>query len=315
MKRTLPALLVLAVVLACGAAHAALDVRARPANRRLHRLLPLRQQEVARRHTRSPTDRSRWGAFDIIGERNDGPADRGSTRRAQGAASSPPAARQRKVDGVLRERHGPGGASSARALKPLAPLLEAIGRIAEPRRSRRTVVASCSNRGIKAGFTLRRARPTRRTRRRYLAEITQGGLGLPDRDYYFRDDERTQQIRDAYPSAHREGASSCTATRRDAEAANRPRTVCDFETELAQRLDDRGGAPRPSEDLQHDDGRGARSRSRPAFRGSAYFDAIGARNLARVNVAQPAYFPPSRSRLAAPPSSRRNGRPTCAGSC
>jgi putative endopeptidase len=31
-----------------------------------------------------------------------------------------------------------------------------------------------------------------------IAEVTQSGLGLPDRDYYFKDDERSKQIRDEY---------------------------------------------------------------------------------------------------------------------
>ena len=32
----------------------------------------------------------------------------------------------------------------------------------------------------------------------YLVYVGQGGLGLPDRDYYLRDDERSVGIRDAY---------------------------------------------------------------------------------------------------------------------
>ncbi len=33
---------------------------------------------------------------------------------------------------------------------------------------------------------------------KYLFWVTQGGLGLPERDYYFNDDERSHQIREAY---------------------------------------------------------------------------------------------------------------------
>ncbi len=33
---------------------------------------------------------------------------------------------------------------------------------------------------------------------RYAAHLWQSGLGLPDRDYYFRDDERSIELRDAY---------------------------------------------------------------------------------------------------------------------
>ena len=33
---------------------------------------------------------------------------------------------------------------------------------------------------------------------RYVAHLTQSGLGLPDRDYYFNDDDRSQELREAY---------------------------------------------------------------------------------------------------------------------
>ena len=33
---------------------------------------------------------------------------------------------------------------------------------------------------------------------RYVTHMTQSGLGLPDRDYYFRDDERSVELRDKY---------------------------------------------------------------------------------------------------------------------
>jgi predicted metalloendopeptidase len=40
-------------------------------------------------------------------------------------------------------------------------------------------------------------RPDAKDSETYLAEIAQGGLGA-DRDYYFRDDARAQEQRDAY---------------------------------------------------------------------------------------------------------------------
>ena len=33
---------------------------------------------------------------------------------------------------------------------------------------------------------------------RYIVYLTQSGLGLPDRDYYFRDDEKSVKLREAY---------------------------------------------------------------------------------------------------------------------
>jgi putative endopeptidase len=40
--------------------------------------------------------------------------------------------------------------------------------------------------------------PDARDRRRYIVQLDQGGLGLPDRDDYFRDDARTLELRRAY---------------------------------------------------------------------------------------------------------------------
>lgn len=34
---------------------------------------------------------------------------------------------------------------------------------------------------------------------RFIVDVSQGGLGLPNRDYYFNTDERTKKIRAAYP--------------------------------------------------------------------------------------------------------------------
>src|SRR5262249_25163507 len=52
-------------------------------------------------------------------------------------------------------------------------------------------------RGVEAGFIFA-VRPDARDATRYLPQLAQGGLGLPERDYYFRGDERSVAIRDAY---------------------------------------------------------------------------------------------------------------------
>ena len=45
---------------------------------------------------------------------------------------------------------------------------------------------------------VRRRRPTSRTRRSRWPIADQGGLGLPDRDYYFRDDAKSVELRKQY---------------------------------------------------------------------------------------------------------------------
>ena len=39
-----------------------------------------------------------------------------------------------------------------------------------------------------------------------IAEVDQGGLGLPDRDYYLKDDAKSEELRKAYVGARREDA-------------------------------------------------------------------------------------------------------------
>ena len=52
-----------------------------------------------------------------------------------------------------------------------------------------------------------------------IAGVSQGGLGLPERDYYFRDDARTKDIRAAY---EKHVARDVRAARRGARRRPRP---------------------------------------------------------------------------------------------
>jgi putative endopeptidase len=65
----------------------------------------------------------------------------------------------------------------------------------------------------------------------YIAGVDQGGLGLPERDYYFRDDARTKDIRDAYLKhvAKTLELVGESPKRADADA----KTVMKLETDLA----------------------------------------------------------------------------------
>ena len=51
--------------------------------------------------------------------------------------------------------------------------------------------------GVPAGFTFESA-PDRKDSDRDIAQLGQGGLGLPERDYYFRDDDKSKKLREQY---------------------------------------------------------------------------------------------------------------------
>src|SRR5216684_3021415 len=70
----------------------------------------------------------------------------------------------------------------------------------------------------------------------------QGGLGLPDRDYYLNDDQRMRDLRALYQDHVEKMLALAGAT--DADAKKQARTVMDIETALARRAGRRGGGRR-----------------------------------------------------------------------
>jgi putative endopeptidase len=66
----------------------------------------------------------------------------------------------------------------------------------------------------------------------YITQFYQGGLGLPDRDYYTKDDERTKDIQKAY-IAHM-GAMFKLLGDKDADAEKEAKAVYAIETNLAK---------------------------------------------------------------------------------
>src|ERR1700743_860415 len=65
---------------------------------------------------------------------------------------------------------------------------------------------------------------------RYAVILYQGGLGLPDRDYYLKDDAKLKEARAAY-RAHMEKMLSMAG---QAKAAKRSGAILDLETALAK---------------------------------------------------------------------------------
>ena len=67
---------------------------------------------------------------------------------------------------------------------------------------------------------------------RYIGYLDQGGLGLPDRDYYLKDDEKSKQLRDTY-LAHVERMLALSGFK-EAPAKQAAQNVMKIETELAK---------------------------------------------------------------------------------
>ena len=79
---------------------------------------------------------------------------------------------------------------------PLAPLFAAIS-AAHDVPSLVAAIATLQRDGVDAGVPFG-ARPDTKDSSKQIAAIAFGGLGLPDRDYYFNEGERAATIRTAY---------------------------------------------------------------------------------------------------------------------
>ncbi|MGB2670852.1 MAG: M13 family metallopeptidase [Candidatus Acidiferrum sp.] len=126
----------------------------------------------------------------------------------------------------------------------------------------------------------------------------QGGLGLPEREYYLKQDDKSKQLREAYEKHVAKmfallGDSSETA-------ATEATTVLDLETHLAE-------ASMKNTDLRDPNKTYHRMKladlevMTPEFNWEGYFQALGHPGLKEINVGQPDFFKALDSQLTATP--------------
>ena len=120
-----------------------------------------------------------------------------------------------------------------------------------------------------------------------IAWVDQGGLGLPDRDYYLKDDARSAELRTAY-LAHVQKMFELVGDKPEAAAAE-AKTVMRIETALATGSMTRVERREPR-NLDHKMTAGELEQIAPAFPWSVYFAKVGLPSLASLNVASPGFF-------------------------
>ncbi len=131
-----------------------------------------------------------------------------------------------------------------------------------------------------------------------IAFATAGGLGLPDRDYYTKDDERSRKLREEYAAhvARMFTLLGDTSDRVDAEAA----TVLRIETALAKASLTRVERRDPR-NLFHKMDRAQLAKLTPHFDWDAYLARAGLPSVHTFNVTQPAFYEALDRELAALP--------------
>src|ERR1700691_2018326 len=120
-----------------------------------------------------------------------------------------------------------------------------------------------------------------------IAEADQGGLGLPDRDYYFKDDAKSVELRKAY-GAHVQKMFELLGDQPETAAAE-AQTVMRIETALAQGSMTRVERREPK-NLDHKMSSGELEKISPDFPWPVYFTKVGLPSLFSLNVASPGFF-------------------------
>ena len=171
---------------------------------------------------------SSWGAFNELNERNTRVL-RGILERAAAQAPTTPDATERKLGSFYASCMDSTGADRA-GIAPIAEQLRRIERIAD-RAQLQDELARMHSLGYGGAFGFGSTADPRDARRA-IAYATQGGLGLPDRDYYLRADSDAQAMRARYVASitrmfELAGDSSAVAAARAAR-------VLDVETALAK---------------------------------------------------------------------------------
>ncbi len=120
-----------------------------------------------------------------------------------------------------------------------------------------------------------------------IAQLYQGGLGLPDRDYYTKEDDRSKKIREEYVG---HVANMFTLLGDDAStSAAQAKTVMDMETELAKASMTRVERRDPNA-TYHKMSVAELSALTPAFSWEQYFEELGLPGPGSINVGQPEFF-------------------------
>jgi putative endopeptidase len=121
----------------------------------------------------------------------------------------------------------------------------------------------------------------------YIPEADQGGIGLPDRDYYAKDDAKSQDIRKGY-LAHVQTMFQLLGDKPDVAAAQ-SQTVMRLETALAKGSMTRVQRRDPAS-LYHKMTRAELQAITPSFDWNMYLAGVGLASAQSLNVVAPEFF-------------------------
>ncbi len=233
-------------------------------------------------HNPLPSDRARWGRFTELSDRN----EKVLLDILEGAAVVRPGRP------VLDQKIGDYFAScmdtaaiDKRGITPLKPELDRISGMS----SEEDVVGEIirlHRMGVPVLFTFG-AQPDAKDSTRTIASLGQGGLSLPDRDFYLKTDPKSVETRQRFQQ-HVAKMFELAGDRSDA-AASKAQAVMDLEMILAKASADRVAMRDPNK-RYHLMTKKELAELAPNFPWDTYFQNVGAPAFETLNVSNPDFF-------------------------
>lgn len=229
-----------------------------------------------------PEDRTSWGTFSIVEKRNEATL-LAAIEEAQRKLPEEGSAQRKAID--FFQSGMDVAAIAEQGLKPLKPLFETVEAVTDAEGLARAM-GFLHARGVKALFTFT-VEPDSKNSSRYLAGIKQGGLGLPDRDYYFNEDIPAKTQRQAYIShvARMLVLAGEDATRAELAA----KLIVAFESKLAEASMTKVEL-RDFEKVYNRWSLAQLATHAPGMPWPEYLKSLGAAHVGELDVNQPSFF-------------------------
>jgi predicted metalloendopeptidase len=240
-----------------------------------------------------PADRSRWGRFGELQDRNEKVLlEILRAAAAKKGAEAPLGSIDQKLGDAFASCMDTAGINR-RGIEPIKSELERIGAIgdmpgvvAETARLHRIFATADRTGGSPALFAFR-AQADAKDSNKTIASLDQAGLSLPDRDYYLKTDAKSVEIRQRFVE---HAARMFQLAGDPAEtAAAKAKMVLEFETVMARASADRVTLRDPNK-RYHILTRAELQALMPGFDWEAYFQAVAAPAFTTLNVSGPDYF-------------------------
>jgi putative endopeptidase len=230
-----------------------------------------------------PAEYSRYGAFEVLEEEN-----YNQLQELMKDASADKDAKPGSINQKIRDFYNTGMDTvkiEKESFNPLKPEFAVIEKLSDQNSLLHFIIESHIS-GVNPLFYFFGA-PDEKNSNKVIAQLYQGGLGLPDRDYYIANDARSTEIRGEYVKHIAKmfeltGVDAATA-KKDAETAMK------IETQLATISSTKLELRDPVANYNKSDLAGLQKMT-PNFDWKTYFSGMGVTKTEEINIAQPKFI-------------------------